>query len=113
MIKIFFSALTVFLSALNLEAGEFSKIDQEIRETIVETFGQNRRGQPTGQIDFQHDIWNLTILPNLSEDCLIEVSAFFNKPSPSGKIPSTAWICIHRDPDGSYAGEVTGHKESV
>lgn len=108
--KIVLAILTTFF-ALNVNAGEFSKIDQEVRETIIMTFDVDWEGNRLGRIDYTQDIWNLEVSGANTQDCLIEVTAYFNKPGQWGDNPSVAWICINRGQSGEYEGEVLDHDD--
>ena len=96
--------LALFLTTIN--AGEFSKIDQEVRETIIETFDRDWENYNLGLIDYDNDIWNLKVTEYNTEFCLIEVSAYANLPSSWGPATHKVWVCINKDENGLYEGEV-------
>ncbi len=99
-------ALTLSLFSSFSFAGEFSKIDQTVRETIIESFNKDIEGSRIYTIDFSTDIWNLKVVEYNTEHCLMEVSAYASLPSNWGSAVHQVWVCITKDENGDYEGEV-------
>ena len=100
------SILFIAIFSLNIFAGEFSKIDQTVRETIIDSYNKDWEGDIIYDIDYDNDIWNIHIVKNNTEHCLLEVSAFANLPAYWGSATYQVWVCINKLPNGEYEGEV-------
>lgn len=100
--------LILFLALINFNifAGEFSKIDQTVRETIIDSFNKGWEGNVIYDIDYDNDIWNLEVEEYNTEHCLMEVSAYANLPGDWGSATYQVWVCINKLPNGEYEGEV-------
>lgn len=99
------SLVVMSLALWPARAGEFSKIDQVVRETVVEAYSQ---GWDDHRFNMSpDDIWALEIDPENTDGCLVTVTGLAKKPGYWGSRTARFWVCITRDEAGSgYQGEL-------
>ena len=102
-----FGLTTILLLCLsNTIAGDHDEKLRIAKQVVVETYTHGLEGE-WFEMSAEHDIWNVELYEGGYPDCEWTVTGHAHKPTGNGSTIDKFWICITKDANGKYVGELT------